>query len=269
MHLSAGGQRIEYDIVEPRQAAGRPRQMLVLLHEGLGSVAMWKDFPDALAARTQHPVLVYSRHGHGRSAQLTQPRRVDYMHDEATIVLPDILRQLGIREPILIGHSDGASIAIIHAGSANPTGSNYVSAMVLMAPHVFVEDLTIESIAQAKHTFETTDLCAKLARYHDHPDSMFRGWNDIWLQPEFRDWSIEPFLAGIRSPLLLVQSDNDPYGTLAQVEAIERGVNGMVRKLILPDCGHSPHVDRREETIEAIADFVRQCGTQRSTGKTQ
>jgi len=259
VHLTAGGHRLEYRIVEPRGARARQRTMIVLLHEGLGSVAMWKDFPDALVARTGHPVLVYSRHGHGQSAQLTQPRHVDYMHHEATTVLPELLSQLEVRNPLLIGHSDGASIAIIHAGSGSGSGSgNAVSGLILMAPHVFVEQVSIDAIAEAKRTFETTDLAAKLARYHNHPESMFPGWNDIWLHPDFRDWNIEHFLPAIHSPLLVIQGQNDPYGTLAQVDAIEQSAGGPVKKLVLPDCGHSPHIDCREKMIEVVDAFLRE-----------
>lgn len=252
MHLTADGHRLEWRIVEPAGAQARQRTMLVLLHEGLGSVAMWKDLPDDVAATSGHPVLVYSRHGYGRSAQLTQPRRVDYMHYEATSVLPQLLSQLDIRDPLLIGHSDGASIAIIHAGSGNT-----VSGLVLMAPHVFVEDTTIDAIGEAKRAFESTDLAEKLARYHDHPETMFRGWNDIWLRPEFRGWNIESFLPGIHAPLLVIQGENDPYGTLEQVNAIKQNAGGPVNELIFPNCGHSPHVDCRQLTIDAIDAFVR------------
>ena len=253
MHLTAGGHRLEYRIVEPSGARTRQRTMIVLLHEGLGSVAMWKDFPDAVAATTGHPVLVYSRHGHGQSAQLTQPRRVDYMHYEATTVLPELLSELEVRNPLLIGHSDGASIAIIYAGSGNA-----VSGTVLIAPHVFVERVSIDAIVEARRAFETTDLAAKLARYHNHPQSMFHGWNDIWLHPEFRDWNIESFLPLIDSPLLVIQGENDPYGTLAQVDAIERSAGGPMKKLVFSDCGHSPHIDFRQQTIDAIDAFVRE-----------
>ena len=251
MHLTAGGHRLEFRVVEPPGARARQRTMIVLLHEGLGSVAMWKDFPDALVARTGHPVLVYSRHGHGQSAQLTQPRRVDYMHYEATTALPELLSQLQIRNPLLIGHSDGASIAIIHAGSGNA-----VSGLILMAPHVFVEQAGIDAIAEAKRAFETSDLAERLARYHTHPESMFLGWNDIWLHPDFRDWNIERFLPAIHSPLLVIQGEDDPYGTLAQVDAIEQRAGGLVKKLVFAGCGHSPHKDCREKTIDVIDAFV-------------
>jgi pimeloyl-ACP methyl ester carboxylesterase len=262
VHLTAGGHRLEYRIVEPLGARTRDRTMIVLLHEGLGSVAMWKDFPDAVAASTGHPVLVYSRHGYGQSAQLTQPRRVDYMHFEATTVLPELLSQLEVCDPLLIGHSDGASIAIIHAGSGNA-----VSGLILMAPHVFVEQISIDAIAEAKRAFETTGLAGKLARYHKHPESMFRGWNDIWLHAEFRDWNIESFLPAIHSPLVVIQGENDPYGTLAQVDAIERSAGGAVKKLVFPDCGHSPHIDCREKTLDVITDFVRRLDCQPRVGR--
>jgi len=225
--------------------------MLVLLHEGLGSVSMWKDFPDVLAAATGCSVLAYSRYGHGASTELGEPRPVDYMHREALIALPQILAGLNIDRPVLIGHSDGASIALIHAGGGHP-----VAGLALLAPHVFVEDITIDSIATTRRSFETTGLVDKLARYHDHPQSMFRGWNDVWLKPEFRDWNIEAYVDAARAPMLLIQSDDDPYGTLAQIDAIARHASGSVEKLLLAGCGHSPHVDRREETVSAIKEFV-------------
>ena len=255
MHLSAGGQRLEFRIVEPVSAGARERTMLVLLHEGLGSVAMWKDFPEQVAARTGHPVLVYSRYGYGRSSQLMEPRQVDYMHHEATTVLPEILSQLEISDPLLIGHSDGASIAIIHAGSGNA-----VSGLILMAPHVFVEHESIDAIREAKRAFAATDLSDKLARYHDHPQTMFRGWNDVWLHMDYRGWNIENFISSISSPVLVIQGENDPYGTLEQVDAIESGATVPVRTLVFPECGHAPYIERNADTIEAIEAFVRESG---------
>jgi pimeloyl-ACP methyl ester carboxylesterase len=225
--------------------------MLVLLHEGLGSVSMWKDFPDMLAEKTGHGVLAYSRYGHGGSSELGEPRRVDYMHHEALADLPQILAGLDIERPVLIGHSDGASIAIIHAG-----GGYEVAGLVLLAPHVFVEDVTINNITAARRGFETTGIADKLARYHDHPRSMFFGWNDIWLQPEFRDWNIEAYIRDIRAPLLLMQSRDDPYGTLAQIDAITRRASAPVEKLLFAGRSHSPHVDCTEQTIDAIKRFV-------------
>ncbi len=226
--------------------------MLVFLHEGLGSVALWKRFPDTVAEATGCSALVYSRYGYGKSDPLTEPRRVDYMHREALEVLPELLDALSVRNPILIGHSDGASIALIHAGA----GTRDVAGVVAMAPHVFVEDVSITSIAAAKVAFETTDLPAKLGRYHDDVTSTFRGWNDIWLHPDFRAWNIEAYLAGIRCPLLLIQGEDDEYGTMAQLEAIERQLADSARIVKLARCGHSPHVDQKEATLHAIAAFV-------------
>ena len=252
MHLTADGHRLEYRIVEPDKVNARQRNVLVLLHEGLGSVATWKDFPDVLAMSTGHPVLVYSRYGYGRSSELTESRPPYYMHHEALAVLPEVLAELGIHEPFLIGHSDGASIAIIHAGGGHP-----VKGMVLIAPHVFVEDLTIDSIATALGRFEGGGLAERLARYHDHPQSMFHGWRDIWLKPEFRAWNIEASVRACDAPMLLIQGRNDPYGTLAQIESIERRAKRPVEKLIFADCGHSPHVERADETLGAVSNFVR------------
>jgi pimeloyl-ACP methyl ester carboxylesterase len=196
--------------------------------------------------------LVYSRYGYGKSEPLDAPRTVDYMHREALQVLPDLLSRLEIARPVLIGHSDGASIALLHAGA----GRWPVNGVVAMAPHVFVEDLSVASIAQAKVAFETTDLPARLGRHHDDVESAFRGWNDIWLHPDFRRWNIESFLPGIRCPVLLIQGHDDQYGTMAQIEAVERQVRGPVTAVVLNRCGHSPHVDQPVATLEAIAALV-------------
>ncbi len=251
-YLVAAGHRLEYRWVHPGSAPAAALPALVLLHEGLGSVALWKRFPEALAEATGCAVLVYSRYGYGKSDELREARRVDYMHDEALVALPEILDALRIESPVLVGHSDGASIALIHAGGSGRP----VRGVVAMAPHVFVEDLTVASIAQAKVTFETTDLCSRLGRYHDHPDTTFRGWNDIWLHPDFRAWNIEAVLPRIACPVLVIQGEDDQYGTLAQVEAIERQAGGPVEACVLSGCGHSPHVDRPVETAAAISAFV-------------
>lgn len=225
---------------------------LVFLHEGLGSVALWKDFPARAADATGCPVLVYSRAGYGRSSPAALPRAPDYMHVEALTVLPALLDRLGIADPILVGHSDGASIGLLHAGA----GKRPVRALVALAPHVFVEDMAIASIAEARRQFETTDLRERLARRHADPDAAFRGWNDIWLAPAFRRWNIEAFLSGVRCPLLLIQGRDDEYGSAAQLDAIERQVGGTVARLELADCRHSPHRDQPEATLAAIAAFV-------------
>jgi pimeloyl-ACP methyl ester carboxylesterase len=224
---------------------------IVLLHEGLGSVALWRDFPQALAAATGRRTVAYSRRGYGRSPLMEGPRPVDYMHREALDVLPAFCRAHAIENPVLVGHSDGASIALIHAGAGHEA-----SGLVAMAPHVFVEDLSIASIAAAREAWATTDLRSRLARYHDDADGAFRGWNDVWLDPAFRTWNIERYLGSIRCPVLLIQGKDDEYGTMAQLDAIERRVGGPVERLELEHCGHSPHRDQREATLAAIADFV-------------
>jgi pimeloyl-ACP methyl ester carboxylesterase len=222
-----------------------------MLHEGLGSVAMWKNFPEQVAKATGCGVLAYSRYGHGKSRRLAEQRSVDFMHHEAKVVLPELLAQNGIRRPILLGHSDGASIALIYAG----IWPESVRGVVLEAPHIFVEEYGLRSIAAIRELYESGDLPKKLSRYHDHADEMFRGWNDIWLDPLFRDWNIEDYLGAITCPTLVIQGENDEYGTLAHVEAIQRRVTGA-QAVILRRCGHSPHRDQPELTIDAIRRFV-------------
>lgn len=253
--LQAGGHRLEYQKHLPSglsDAKAATRPTLVFLHEGLGSVALWKRFPAEVAQASGCPVLVYSRHGYGRSDRLHEPRRVDYMHREALEVLPEVLDRLGVDDPILVGHSDGASIALIHAGS----GKRPVRGLVAMAPHVFVEDITVKSIAEAGEAFRTTDLPERLGRYHDDVASTFRGWNDIWLHPDFRRWNIEEYLPQIRCPVLLIQGEDDQYGTAAQVGAIARLVSGPVETVMLAECAHSPHQAQKDATLAAIAGFA-------------
>ncbi|MCL4725095.1 MAG: alpha/beta hydrolase, partial [Rhodocyclaceae bacterium] len=232
------------------------RPTLVFLHEGLGSVAMWRDFPAKVAAATGCRTLVYSRYGYGESDLLAEPFGVRYMHDEALVALPDLLDKLGIDKPVLVGHSDGGSIALIHAGGAG----REVAGLILMAPHVFVEDLSIASIAQAKVSFETTDLGQKLGKYHRDPAKTFWGWNDIWLHPDFRAWNIEEYLPQVTCPVLALQGADDEYGTPAQVEAIRKQAKGEVEVLMLADCRHSPHKDQPQATLEAMAGFIERIG---------
>jgi pimeloyl-ACP methyl ester carboxylesterase len=224
---------------------------LVFLHEGLGSVSHWKDFPVRVAATTGCPVTVYSRYGSGKSDLLTEHRAVTYMHDEALSTLPDLLQELEIDNPILIGHSDGASIAFIYAG-----GHDRLRGLIVLAPHVFVEDLSVQSITEAKEKFETTNLPEKLARHHRDAGRTFWGWNNIWLHPDFRRWNIEEYLPRIKCPILAIQGLDDQYGTLAQVEAIARQSGGPVDILRLADCRHSPQRDQPEAVLAAIAKFV-------------
>lgn len=247
--IDIDGVRLEYVRIAAQAPHVRP---LVFLHEGLGSVAMWRDFPARVAAATGAETLVYSRRGYGRSSGLDGPRAVDYMHREAREVLPRLLAGLGIARPVLIGHSDGASIALIYAGSALPSAG-----VVLMAPHVFVEEESVRSIAAAREAFRTTDLPQRLGRYHDDVDGAFRGWNDIWLDPAFRSWNLEALVPRITAPLMLIQGENDEYGTPAQVETIKRLATAPCELVLLPNCGHSPQRDQPERTVELIAGFVR------------
>jgi pimeloyl-ACP methyl ester carboxylesterase len=242
----------EHEIEVQRIRAGSERAPeLVFLHEGLGSISHWKDFPARVAAATGCPVTVYSRYGSGNSDLLREPRGVRYMHDEALQSLPDLLAQLGIENPILVGHSDGASIALIYAGV-----HDRVRGLVLLAPHVFVEDLSVASIAEAKVKFETTNLPEKLARHHRDAARTFWGWNNIWLHPDFRRWNIEEYLPRITCPILAMQGLDDQYGTMAQVEAIRKQSGGPVEVVTLADCKHSPQRDQPEATLEAISQFV-------------
>jgi len=232
-----------------RERSDQP--VIVMLHEGLGSIALWKDYPQQLAARTGCAVLIYSRYGHGSSDKLMEKRPVNFMHREGEVVLPELLDRLAIERPILLGHSDGGSISIIFAGKY----PERPRALILEAPHVFVEDLSVASITQAKVNYETTDLRQKLARYHAHVDETFWGWNDIWLDPNFRGWNIEEYLTSIRCPVLCIQGEDDEYGTRAQVDAIAAQVQGT-EIMMLPDCKHSPHRDQSALTLEAIAEFL-------------
>jgi pimeloyl-ACP methyl ester carboxylesterase len=222
---------------------------LVFLHEGLGSIELWRDFPDRVHAASGRRVFLYSRAGHGWSDVPEGDRTPRFMHEEALDVLPGLLAEHNVERPVLVGHSDGASIALIHA-SEHP-----VDSLVLLAPHVFVEDLSVASIAEARDTFETTDLRERMARYHRDPEATFRLWNDIWLAPEFRDWNIEDVLPGVTAPALLIQGEHDQYGTLAQVEAVRAGVSGSAELVVL-DCRHAPHLEAPEETLEAAARFI-------------
>ncbi len=247
-HIDVQGVSLEYRTI-PGDAH---RPWLVFLHEGLGCVSLWRDFPDKLARRLKMRALVYSRRGYGQSAALAVPRTTDFMHDEALFVLPTLLDTLGIEKPILVGHSDGASIALIHAASANRP----IAAAVLMAPHVFVESVTVASIARVAAAFATTDLKARLGKHHAHVDDAFLGWSKIWLSPKFASWSLGAEVAILASPTLVIQGTDDQYGTLAQIDAITNRAPGPVQRLVLDRCGHSPHRDREEAVIDAIASFA-------------
>lgn len=241
--------RIEYEGIDVAKAEGPP---LVMLHEGLGSISMWRDFPQQLAHATRSSVFVYSRHGYGRSERRRAPHAAGYLHVEALVVLPEVLNQFGIERPILFGHSDGASIALIYAGGSGRP----VAGIVAPAPHVMVEDISVSSIEAAKHAYETTDLRERLARYHDDVDGAFWGWNDIWLHPEFRSWNIEEYLPRIGCRILAIQGKQDEYGTMEQIERITRAAR-EVEVLKLEHCGHSPHRDQTTVVLDAVARWTK------------
>jgi len=251
--VTIGPGRIEYERIEHDRAdvAGAEAPTFVMLHEGLGSVSMWKDFPAQLADATRSTVVVYSRYGYGRSAPVRGPRSVRYMHDEALVALPQFLDALGIDNPILFGHSDGGSIALIYAGGSG----RRVAGIVTLAPHVFVEDVSVASIAAAKVAFETTSLRERLGRYHDDVDGVFRGWNDIWLRPEFRSWNIEEYLPRVSCPVLAIQGADDEYGSLHQIRRIAHAA-ADVELLCLANCGHSPHRDQPQKVLEATVHWA-------------
>jgi benzoate-CoA ligase len=248
--ITIAGRSLEYMYI---RAASTESPTLVFLHEGLGSISLWKDFPRRLAAACGCNALVYSRYGNGFSDPLAEARRPDYMHREALDVLPEILDRLSIRRPILFGHSDGASIAIIHEG----LGPRTAAGLILCAPHVFVEDLALRSIRAVKSAYEATDLRSRLARHHADVDKTFRGWNDIWLHEDFRSWNIEECLADVRCPTLAIQGAEDEYGTFEQIDRIAaRAADVGICKL--SDCRHSPHRDQAEAVIGAAVHFIRQ-----------
>jgi pimeloyl-ACP methyl ester carboxylesterase len=243
--VRVGGRRLEA-VELPGDDNLRP---LVLLHEGLGSVSAWRDFPEALQQATSRRVIAYSRFGHGSSDPPPAPRTPAFFHEEAYDVLPEVLRQLDVEEPILVGHSDGASIALVYAG-ARP-----VRGLVLLAPHVVVEDVTLAASRETRDRFEAGGLRERLARHHDDPDTAFSGWCDVWLDPAFRGWTLEPDAERVDCPVLLIQGADDPYGTLAQLDRIEARVQGPVFRKVVPG-GHSPHRDAPEEVLREVVRFL-------------
>lgn len=248
--LPIGPHSLEYRFVGPQ-----PDQAptLVLLHEGLGCAGLWNDFPDRLAAATGTGVFVYSRAGYGKSSPVNLPRPLTYMHDEARAVLPALLDAINFRRGLLIGHSDGASIATIYTGSHQ---DHRVGGLVLIAPHFFTEDPGIASIVEAKRAYDTGDLRGRLSRWHADVDNAFRGWNDAWLDPDFRRWDITEFLAYIRVPVLIVQGEDDQYGTVRQIEAAQQECYCPVEVALLPGARHSPQREAPEPTLKVITDFV-------------
>ncbi len=248
--LDLGPEMLEYRMIGPRPDAA---PTLVLLHEGLGCVAMWGDFPDRLAAATGCGVFVYSRAGYGKSSSVTLPRPISYMHTEATQGLRRLLDAIGFQRGLLVGHSDGASIATIYAGSHQ---DHRVRGLVLMAPHFVVEDLSVRSIAEARNAYNTGDLRARLAKYHPNVDNAFRGWNDVWLDNDFRQWDISEELAYIRVPILIVQGEDDQYGTVRQIEIAQEECYCPVDVALLPGVKHNPAREAPDVTLRNVSDFV-------------
>ena len=249
-HLSVGGTSLEYRLIGPSPDSATT---IVMLHEGLGSVTTWGELPAKLAARTGMGVFLYSRAGYGKSFGIALPRPLDYMQREATQVLPKLLDAIGFRRGILLGHSDGATIAAYYAGSVQ---DHRVRGLVLMAPHFFTEPGNLDTIRNIVTTYETTDLRAKLARHHADVDAAFRGWSGAWLDPGFAAFDTTDALAYIRVPVLVVQGDADPYGTLAQVRAVEQECYCPVETVVLAGVGHAPHREKPGDTLERIAAFI-------------
>ena len=248
------GARLEYSWHRPSPGAAPARPTLVFLHEGLGCVAMWRDFPEQLAVATGLGALVYSRRGYGGSYPVYVPRPLSYMHDEAFETLGPLLDHFAISSAVLVGHSDGASIAAIYAGGVRDPR---VRGLVLMAPHFIVEDISVSSIAAAKTAFETTGLRDKLARYHGaNTDCAFWGWNGAWLDPEFRKWDIGEYLPGISVPTLIIQGENDEYGTVRQVEVAQEKCSCPLQVALLADCGHTPFRDQPEAVLDTAGRFI-------------
>jgi pimeloyl-ACP methyl ester carboxylesterase len=247
--VQAAGHSLNYEWVGSGE-----RDTLVFLHEGLGSIRQWRDFPAKVSAATGCRALVYDRYGYGASDTLKEAKRdVHFMHDEALRALPEMLSALKVEKPILIGHSDGASIALIHAGAGFK-----VKAVVAMAPHVFIEPVGLASIARTKETFEKTDFAAKFAKYHRDARKTFYGWADVWLDPNFVSWDIrDEYLPRIECPVLAIQGEDDEYGTMAQLDDTAQRVK-RCKLLKLPQCGHSPFKDQPEKVLSAIQSFIEQ-----------
>ena len=225
---------------------------LVLLHEGLGCVAMWRNFPTLLTTTTGFGVLAYSRAGYGHSDPATLPRPLEYMTIEAEKVLPQILDKTGFRRGILLGHSDGATIAAIYAGSISDTR---VRGLILMAPHFFTEDVGLATIASARDAFDS-EVRARMAKYHRDPQATFAGWSDAWLDPKFRKWTVADVIDYLRIPTLAIQGRDDRYGTLAQIDEIVTRSYAPVETAILDNCRHRPHLEQPEVTLATISEFT-------------
>lgn len=253
--ITAGGHRLETKLIAGRD---RTKPTLVLLHHGLGCIDLWYDFPDLLAQATGCPVFVYSRHGYGQSDPCTQwPRSPFYMQDEAIKVLPEVLAAAGLNDVILLGHSDGATIALVYAGAVDAQANGVkLCGAVAIAPHFFLEDFNVAAITKIDQTYATTDLKAKMARFHNHVDGMFYGWSKSWLQPDFTDFNTEEFLSEMSAPVLGIQGIDDEYGTMAQMDCLDAKAGGPIEILKIPECGHMAHRDQPARIIEAVTDFT-------------
>src|SRR6202163_4086846 len=246
--LTIGAADLEYRLIGPAPDAA---PTIVMLHEGLGSAALWGDFPEKLQAATGAGVLLYSRAGYGASSPAKLPRPVDYMQIEALEVLPRLLDRIGFRRGLLLGHSDGASIAAIYAGAHQ---DHRVQGVAMIAPHFIVEDVSVKSIAEIKSAYETAGLRAKLARWHSDVDNAFYGWNGAWLDPNFRGWDISEYLAYIRVPVAILQGVDDQYGTMRQVEIAQEECYCPVDVTVVPGAGHQPHREAPGASLDAISD---------------
>lgn len=248
--LTIQGKQLEYQCYGPT-----PDQAptVVMLHEGLGCAALWRDLPRQVAEATGWGVFVYSRAGYGQSDRADLPRPLDYMTREAMDVLPNVLDAIGLQRGVLLGHSDGATIAAIYAGS---TEDFRVRGLVLMAPHFFTEDMGLAEIAKAKIAYETGDMATRMAKYHRDPGNTFRGWNDAWLHPDFKAWNVAEVTDYLRIPSLVIQGADDQYGTLKQVDEIETRSYAPVEVAIIDDCAHAPHLDQPKQVLAATAEFL-------------
>jgi pimeloyl-ACP methyl ester carboxylesterase len=278
-NIHDGRCRLPVEIIEPSvRPADAPGTTLIFLHEGLGCISQWRDFPLAVSLATRLPAVIYERRGYGNADPLDAPRSARYLHEEALQSLPEVLRQLQIDDAILIGHSDGGSIALIFAA----VWPEKVRGIITEAAHVFVEEVTLAGIREAVRIYTSTDLPDRLSRHHgSNTETAFRGWSDTWLSPAFRDWNIEEYLPGVRCPVLAIQGRDDEYGTSAQIEAIVSGVSGPAEPLIVADCGHVPHLQARERVLAEMTRFIlddcvkspdaalrcipRHCGVRKST----
>ena len=248
--LTIGATDLEYRMIGP---SPEHAPTIVMLHEGLGSAALWGDFPEKLQAATGAGVFAYSRASYGHSTPAKLPRQFDYMHVEALDVLPKLLDKIGFGRGMLLGHSDGASIAAIYAGGVQ---DHRIRAIALIAPHFIVEDISVTSIAEIKTAYETTNLREKLARWHRDVDNAFYGWNGAWIDPQFRNWDISEYLAYIRVPVAIIQGADDRYGTIRQVEIAQQECYCPVDVTMLAGAGHSPHREAPGATLNAISDFA-------------